>query len=216
MLRFGFNKPAGSTYNLLCLGAHCDDIEIGCGGTVLKILQTYEKVAVRWVVFSSGERRREEARKSAEAFLSGAKSTEIVIQDFRNSYFPYIAADIKEWFEGLKKQFSPDIVLTHYRDDLHQDHRVINELSWNSFRNHLILEYEIPKYDGDLGAPNTFVDLDRSIVDRKIQLLLECFTSQKDKHWFDAETFRSIMRLRGMESASNYAEAFYARKAILL
>ncbi len=215
MLRLGFDKPAGSTYNLLCLGAHSDDIEIGCGGTVLKLLQRYENVAVQWVVFSAEGSRREEARRSAEAFLARAKSKEIIIQDFRNSFFPYIGAEIKEWFEGLKRRFLPDIVLTHYGGDFHQDHRVVSELTWNSFRNHFILEYEIPKYDGDLGSPNVFVDLDRSTVDQKIDHILECFESQRSKHWFDRETFVSLMRLRGMESCSKYAEAFYVRKALL-
>lgn len=215
MLRLAFDKPAGGTYNLLCLGAHSDDIEIGCGATVLKLLQAYDNIAVRWVVFSSGERRRAEAIRSANAFLANASSVDIIIEDFRNSFFPYIAADIKSRFEDLKRDYSPDVILTHYRGDLHQDHRVISELTWNSFRDHFILEYEIPKYDGDLGTPNVFVDADAATADRKVELILECFESQRDKHWFDRETFLSLMRLRGIESAGRYAEGFYLRKAVL-
>jgi LmbE family N-acetylglucosaminyl deacetylase len=217
MLGLELALPRASALRLLCLGAHCDDIEIGCGGTVLKLLDAYKEVTVQWVVFSSDERRAEEARRSAEAFLRGVKSTRIIIRDFKNSFFPFIGSSIKEEFEQLKRQFVPDLNFTHYRNDLHQDHRVISELTWNTFRDHLILEYEIPKYDGDLGSPNTFVHLDGRLCEKKIMHILENFKSQSEKHWFEREVFLSLMRLRGVESASpgRYAEAFYSRKSVL-
>jgi len=202
---------------LLCLGAHCDDIEIGCGGTVLRLGEHYPDLRVHWVVLSSSATRAAEARRSAERFLQPLRHREVVIKEFRNSYFPFVGAEIKEFFEELKVQVAPDLVLTHTRNDLHQDHRLTCELTWNTFRDHLILEYEIPKYDGDLGAPNAFVPLDPQHYNGKVEHLLECYPSQRDKHWFTRETFLALMRLRGMESnaPSGYAEAFYCRKAVL-
>jgi len=202
---------------LLCLGAHCDDIEIGCGGTVLQLAEHYPELRVHWVVLSSSPERAAEARRSAERFLQRVRNPEVVIKEFRNSFFPFVGAQIKEFFEDLKRQVTPDLVLTHTRHDLHQDHRLTCELTRNTFRDNLILEYEIPKYDGDLGAPNTFVPLSPEHYNGKIETLLECFPSQRDKHWFTRETFLALMRLRGMESnaASGYAEAFYSHKAVL-
>lgn len=203
--------------NVVCLGAHCDDIEIGCGGTILKLIEQYKRLSVHWIVFSSDEVRAEEARQSAEMFLRPVESRSIAIKKFPNSFFPYVGTDIKTDFERLKQEVSPDVIFTHYRNDLHQDHRTISELTWNTFRNHLILEYEIPKYDGDIGSPNSFVHLDEIIVRKKIFFIMESFRSQRGKHWFDEETFSSMLRLRGMESASpvKYAEAFYSRKVVL-
>jgi LmbE family N-acetylglucosaminyl deacetylase len=217
MLSLPLRKESDEPLKILCLGSHCDDIEIGCGGTILKLLETYKKASVYWVVFSSDEVRAEEAKRSAGIFLKGADSKSVVIKNFRNSFFPYVGAEIKTYFEQLKRDFSPDVVFTHYRNDLHQDHRVISELTWNSFRNHLVLEYEIPKFDGDLGSPNSFVHLDASIAKTKVDTILKCFHSQSDKAWFDEETFMALLRLRGMESnsAAKYAEAFYSRKMIL-
>jgi len=202
---------------LLCLGAHCDDIEIGCGGTILKLAAARRRIEVHWVVFSSDGQRKQEASKSAEAFLEDAPKRNVIIHGLRDGFFPYIAADLKERFEQLKAEFSPDLILTHYRHDLHQDHRLVSELTWNAFRNHLILEYEIPKYDGDFGAPNLFVPLDESICRRKIDAILDAYQSQREKHWFSRELFSSILRLRGMEAnaCSGYAEAFYCRKAVI-
>jgi LmbE family N-acetylglucosaminyl deacetylase len=201
---------------LLCLGAHCDDIEIGCGGTVLKLVATRRQIEVHWVVFSSGERREQEALKSAERFLCDVTKT-VTIHELRDGFFPYIGADLKERFEQLKAEFSPDLILTHYRHDLHQDHRLVSDLTWNTFRNHLILEYEIPKYDGDFGSPNFFVPLDESTCRRKIDAILDAYQSQKEKHWFSRDLFFAILRLRGMEAiaCSGYAEGFYCRKAVL-
>ena len=157
MLNISLCKPSGSAYRVLCLGAHSDDIEIGCGGTVLSLLERCDNVIVRWVVFSSNEERTREARDSADVFLESARGKEVVVKNYRDGFFPFLGGQIKEEFEALKGEFSPDLVLTHYRDDRHQDHRLISDLTWNTFRNHLILEYEIPKYDGDLGSPNFFV-----------------------------------------------------------
>jgi LmbE family N-acetylglucosaminyl deacetylase len=217
MLNLPLHKDKDARLKVLCLGAHCDDIEIGCGGSILKLLEQYRRASVYWVVFSSDERRAEEARKSANMFLERAESKTVVIKKFTNSFFPYVGMDIKIYFERLKQDISPDLVLTHYQKDLHQDHRVISELTWNSFRNHLVLEYEIPKYDGDLGSPNSFVHLDKSTAQKKVSLIMESFLSQRDKPWFDEETFMAILRIRGVESNSpeRYAEAFYSRKLVL-
>ena len=217
MVSLGFSHSSQPMRQVLCLGAHSDDIEIGCGGTILKLTQMYPELVVHWIVFSSTPERRVEAIASAEAFLSGTCDHSITVYDFRDGYFPYVGAQIKDIFEALKQQLSPDLVFTHYRHDRHQDHRVISDLTWNTFRNHLILEYEIPKYDGDLGAPSVYVQLEKSTCDRKISNLLVCFGSQGNKHWFTAETFLSILRLRGVEAraVSGYAEAFYAHKIVL-
>ena len=217
MLSLDFHKQRDGQVQILCLGAHCDDIEIGCGGTILKLLQQYKRTSVHWVVFSSDEQRGEEAHESANTFLRQAESKNIVIKTFTTSFFPYVGTDIKLYFERLKQEVSPDVIFTHYRNDLHQDHRVISELTWNSFRDHLILEYEIPKYDGDFGSPNSFVHLDESIVQKKIGFIMESFHSQKGKHWFDKEMFSAVLRVRGMESCSpaKYAEGFYCRKMVL-
>ena len=217
MLNLSFSRPAGSTYRVLCLGAHSDDIEIGCGGTVLALLDYYDNVDVRWVVFSANEERAHEARNSAVAFLARARAKEIVVKNFRDGFFPFLGGPIKDEFEALKHDFNPDLVLTHFRDDRHQDHRLISDLTWNTFRNHLILEYEIPKYDGDFGQPNFFVPLKESVCARKIRHILDSFRSQQRKQWFDEQTFLAILRLRGMEanSPTRFAEAFYCRKAVL-
>jgi LmbE family N-acetylglucosaminyl deacetylase len=216
MLRLQFLKPADSSYRILCLGAHSDDIEIGCGGTILTLLELYPHAECYWVVFSANQQRACEARNSANSFLKHARAKHIVIQDFRESFFPYVGAAIKEYFEALKHAFSPDLILTHYRSDLHQDHRLISELTWNTFRNHLILEYEIPKYEGELGSPNLFVPLVEPVYRKKLQYILDSFQSQHHRSWFDPETFLAILRLRGVEcnAPSKYAEAFFCRKMI--
>lgn len=200
---------------ILCLGAHCDDIEIGAGGTLLKLFDEYTIEQVTWIVFSSNDIRKKEATKSAMFFLSHAASKKIIIKNFRDGFFPYHGGEIKEYFEKLNTENSPDIIFTHYRDDRHQDHRLISDLTWNTWRNHFILEYEIPKYDGDLGIPNFYVELDEKYIKKRNQILLETFESQNSKHWFDEEKLSALPRLRGIESAKKFAEAFYARKLIL-
>ena len=203
---------------VLCLGAHSDDIEIGCGGMILQWLYSHKNLEVVWVVFSSGGSEREkEARASAALFLEQAKKKEVMIKDFRDGFFPFDGTNIKTVFEDELKKTSPDVILTHNRKDAHQDHRQIAELTWNTFRDHLILEYEVPKYDGDMGQPNVFVPLDEEASKRKVSYLMEAFQSQRSKHWFQEDTFFSLMRLRGMEcnAPSGHAEAFYCHKLVL-
>jgi LmbE family N-acetylglucosaminyl deacetylase len=217
VLSLTFDTGATPLRRVLCLGAHCDDIEIGCSGTILKLLSRHRSLAFQWVVFSSDEKRKNEAVTSAEIILRGASSKTISIKAFKESFFPYVGAEIKDDFEQLKRNFSPDLIFTHYRNDLHQDHRVISELTWNTFRDHFILEYEIPKYDGDLGTPNFFSPILENTCNEKVKTILDSFSTQSDKQWFSAETFYALMRLRGIEcnAPSGYAEAFYCRKAII-
>lgn len=204
-------------YRVLWLGSHADDIEIGCGGTVLKLIDDYQgKIIARWVVLSATAERASEAKRSAEAFLRGATETTVVIENFPDSFFPYSGGEVKRYVHQLSRDFSPDLVFTHYRNDLHQDHRLIAELTWNAFRDHWILEYEIPKYDADLGAPNVFVPLSEALCSAKINYLLEHFQSQSQRKWFTGETFAALHRLRGIEcnSPTGYAEAFHCRKIV--
>lgn len=201
---------------VLCLGAHSDDIEIGCGGTILKLTEENPSLEVMWVVFSAEDARHAEAKASARAFLKKAGKAQVVVKDFRGSFFPFQGEQIKSFFETMKP-FQPDVVFTHYRDDRHQDHRVLSDLAWNTFRSHVILEYEIPKYDGDYGSPNFFVPVSKAHLARKSKLLLTHFKSQANKHWFTDELFMATPRIRGMEcnSPTRYAEAFYSRKMLL-
>jgi len=202
---------------VLAVGAHPDDIEIGCGATLLKIIDEVPKTELYWVVFSGNERRQKEATESANNFLAKVKTKKVITKDFRESYFPYIGEKIKDYFEELEDDFRPDIIFTHYVNDAHQDHRLISSLTMNTFRDNLILEYEIPKYDGDLSMPNVYSHVNNFIAKRKISLIMNGFSSQKEKKWFNEETFRAILTLRGIESNSptRYAEAFYCRKIII-
>jgi LmbE family N-acetylglucosaminyl deacetylase len=217
MLGFHLASARTRAIRILCVGAHSDDIEIGCGGTMLRLLSEHDRAEVHWVVMGSSGERDAEARASAERFLAKAKTKEIIVKNFRNGFFPYVGDEIKEFFEKLKMQISPDVTFTHYRNDLHQDHRIISDLTWNTYRNHLILEYEIVKYDGDIGNPNFFVPLDEAVCHQKIGHIMDCFTTQRDKDWFTADAFLALMRLRGVESkaATKYAEGFYCRKVVL-
>jgi LmbE family N-acetylglucosaminyl deacetylase len=212
MIEFRFDQVK----NVLCLGAHADDIEIGCGGTLLKLIRDHQALNIWWIVFSAEGRRSREARSSARAFLAGATRAKVVVKQFRGSFFPFQGGQIKQYFEEIKTAFQPDVIFTHYRDDRHQDHRLLSDLAWNTFRNHLILEYEIPKYDGDLGIPNFFVRLDETLCRQKVENLCAFFQTQANKHWFSQDTFLSLMRLRGVECASptQYAEAFFCRKFV--
>jgi LmbE family N-acetylglucosaminyl deacetylase len=202
--------------SILCVGAHSDDIEIGCGGTILKLVGANPDLKVHWAVLSAEGDRAEEARTSAERFLDQAPNHEVEVASFRERYFPY-QSQLKEFFDDLGTRVHPNLVLTHHGGDAHQDHRVVAELTWNTFRDHLILEYEIPKYDGDLGRPNVFVELDEDLAGRKVQAILHGFPSQAEHFWFSEETFMGLLRLRGVEarSASGLAEGFYARKLVL-
>lgn len=208
--------PHSEPLKILCLGSHSDDIEIGCGGTILRLLSRDTNLEVFWIVFSSSKEREQEARNSANLFLTQVKRSEIIIQHFRDGFFPFDGSEIKNFFEGLKR-ISPDIIFTHARKDAHQDHRLISELTWNTFRDHFILEYEIPKYDGDLGQPNVFVPLEQEIYEKKVRYIVNTFATQRGKKWFERETFLALMRLRGMECVahSGYAEAFYCHKLVL-
>jgi LmbE family N-acetylglucosaminyl deacetylase len=214
MLSLDLLGAAPGIARVLAIGCHPDDIEIGCGGTLLAIAQGNPDLQVTWVVLTADDVRAAEARASASAFLEGVGSADVRILGHRECFLPYDGAEVKASFEELKA-VAPDLILTHTRSDLHQDHRLACELTWNTFRDHLILEYEIPKYDGDLGAPNVFVPLDEGVVAAKLRLLLEHFPSQSARHWFDDELFRGLMRIRGMESATRYAEAFTCRKLLL-
>ena len=206
----------GERLSVLCLGAHSDDIEIGAGGTILGWIAAGVQLDVHWCVLSAAGPRAGEARDSAAAFLAGADRQKVELAEFKDGFFPY-GGEVKAWIEGLKSRVQPDVVLTHRRDDAHQDHREVCALTWNSFRDHLILEYEIPKWDGDIGQPNLYVPVEAAVLERKIALLHKHFGTQRSKDWFDAETFRGLARLRGLEcrSASGYAEAFFVRKAKL-
>jgi LmbE family N-acetylglucosaminyl deacetylase len=202
---------------VLCLGAHPDDIEIGCGGTILDLVARRPSLEVHWVVLSGDAQRREEAIQSGERFLEGAAQKQVLVEKFRDSFFPYEGPAIKEYFHGLRQQLDPDVIFTHRREDMHQDHRLVAELTWNAFRNHLILEYEIPKYEGDLGTPNVFSALAEETCFAKIDMLVDCFPSQHARPWFSRETFWALLRLRGLEcqSPSGCAEGLYCRKAVL-
>ena len=217
MLDLKLNLPRGRAPRFLFLGAHCDDIEIGCGGTVMELLHTYPKAHIDWVVLSSEGPRAQEAQRAAKLLLRTAKSVTLHIKDFRGAYFPSEAPAIKDFFETLKKSTAPDVIFTHQGTDLHQDHRIVAELTWNTFRNHFILEYEIPKYDGGLGSPSVFVPVSTATVRKKVDLLMKVFATQLSKSWFTPETFQGLMRLRGIEcnAPSGYAEAFYSRKLVL-
>lgn len=216
MIPLVLQGSAETPIRILCLGAHSDDIEIGCGGTLLQLAASTH-VEVRWVVLSGDDRRADEARCAASLFLADVSNVEVTVQRFRDGFFPYIGGEVKEFFEELKREESPDLIFTHHRDDLHQDHRLVAELTWNTFRDHVILEYEIPKYDGGLGSPNCFVPISDEIRSRKIAYLMRAFGSQRDKRWFTDATFSGLMRIRGVECASpaGYAEAFFARKLVL-
>jgi len=217
MLPITLGPDAHAPLSILCVGAHCDDIEIGCGGTILRLLAEHPGSSVYWLVLAGNPRRAAEARAAATGFLAGAGRSTVDIQSFRESYFPYVGAEIKDYFETLSKVTQPDLIFTHYHLDRHQDHRVVCELTWNTFRNHLIAEYEIPKYEGDLDRPNTYVALTRAHADRKVDLLMEHFPSQASRHWFKAETFHALMTVRGNEAvaAEGRAEAFHLRKLVV-
>ena len=217
MIKIEFTYPEDRPFKILCLGAHSDDIEIGCGGTILKLLAGKRPIEVCWVVLGARGRRLKEAQKSATQFLAGAVQKKIVVKGFKDSFFPYHGVKIKEYFERVKKEFSPDVIFTHSREDLHQDHRLVSDLTWNTFRDHLILEYEIIKYDGDLGAPNLFSHLSDEIARKKVNYILEVFKTQDDRAWFSEDSFFAIMRIRGIESNApeKFAEGFYCRKAVM-
>jgi len=216
MIEISLGQKKDGPLKVLCLGAHSDDIEIGCGGTILRLIEEYPSVKFHWVVFSAIGCRKAEAEQAAKSF-AGSHLERLLLNEFRDGFMPYIGADVKAVFEELKRDISPDLIFTHQPHDAHQDHRLISELTWNTFRNHLIFEYEIPKYDGDTGRPSIFVPLATEMCKTKVRYIMDSFESQRDKNWFDESTFHGLMRLRGMEcnATSRYAEAFYCRKLVL-
>lgn len=216
MLKFEFSEVS-SPCRILTIGCHADDIEIGCGGTILRLIETLPSVEVCWVVLSARGDRAEEARRSADAFLEGVGRREVIVRDHRDGFLPYDGGEVKQFFENLKPRISPDLIFTHYLEDRHQDHRLAAELTWNTFRDHCILEYEIPKYDGDFGSPNVFVHLTERVAEAKVERLLEFFQSQRERRWFTEDLFLGVLRIRGMESNSptRFAEGFYGRKVVV-
>ncbi len=217
MLGLSLAHPDGAPPRLLAVGAHADDIEIGCGATILRLVAEHPGLSVDWLVLSGHGDRAGEAADSAAAFLAGAGATRVMVEGFRDGFFPYDGGAVKERFERLKAEVAPDLVLTHRLEDRHQDHRLVAELTWNTFRDHLILEYEIPKYEGDLGRPNLYVPVGHEHGERKVELLRKCFPSQAGRSWFSDDTFWATLRLRGIEcnAPGRYAEAFQARKLVL-
>lgn len=216
LIRLSLDGGVRQQRTILCIGAHADDIEIGCGGTLLLLRESFPDLKFHWMVFTASGLRANEASKGAQLFAEGCQK-EVILKSYRDGFLPYLGAEVKDCFEDVKSKIEPDIIFTHWGGDAHQDHRLLSELTWNTFRNHMILEYEIPKYDGDLGRPNVFVPLDSGTCEKKMDYLFTAFASQGDKKWFSRETFMGLMRIRGMESnaPSGYAEAFYARKVIL-
>jgi LmbE family N-acetylglucosaminyl deacetylase len=216
VLRLELPRRKGAPLRVLCLGAHSDDIEIGCGGTLLR-LAGEQPLHLEWIVFSGNPVRAREARQSARLFSKAARSSRVATKKFRDGFFPSQTVRIKEEFERLKRRPSPDLIFTPWRGDSHQDHRLLGELCWNTFRDHLILEYEIPKYDGDLGSPNLYVPLSERTCREKLANLRKAFPSQAGNQWFSDDTFWALLRLRGVESNSptRFAEAFYCRKVAL-
>lgn len=217
MLNVSLGLNHAKPLRVLCLGCHSDDIEIGCGGTILRLAEMYSSITFHWVVFSASGVREAEARTAAKLFGGAASIDGPHFSAFRDGFMPFVGAEVKDVFENLKASPAPDLVLTHCRKDAHQDHRMISELTWNTFRDHMVLEYEIPKYDGDMGQPNFFVPVSADLATKKVEYLMKSFGSQRGKRWFEESTFMALMRLRGMEcnSSSGYAEAFYSRKIVL-
>jgi LmbE family N-acetylglucosaminyl deacetylase len=216
MMHLNLGEGALGGLKILCLGSHSDDIEIGCGGTILRLADQYPGCEFHWVVFNAIEVREAEAQRAAQLF-AGSRLKGPLLKTFRDGFMPYVGSEVKAVFEKDLKQLSPDLIFTHNANDAHQDHRLISELTWNTFRDHFILEYEIPKYDGDMGRPSVFVPLEAEVCQRKVRYIMEAFQSQHYKRWFQPDAFLSLMRLRGMEcnAASGYAEAFYCRKLVM-
>jgi len=215
MIHFQFNWKEKAP-KILLLGAHADDIEIGCGGTIYNLVSKYNNAEIYWVVFSGNEIRHKEAINSANSYIGNTLKKKIILTDFKENNFPYQGEKIKKYLSNITTKFEPDLIFTPYHKDLHQDHRTISELTLNAFRNHMILEYEIPKYDGDIGNPQLFCTLSQKALDFKVMSLFKYFESQSNKSWFTEDTFRAISRIRGIESKSNsgFAEAFYCRKIV--
>ncbi len=214
----GLTLPSGGEpRRVLCIGAHCDDIEIGCAGALLQLQKSAGKLVIDWVVLTGEEKRRAEATAAMQLLVEPPYRGELLFGGLPDSRLPSVYGELKEFFVAVQKRFQPDIVFCHQRHDAHQDHRLVNEMVWGAFRNHLILEYEIVKWDGDFGAPNVYVPLDRDVLDRKVDVLMKTYGTQRSKDWFTPDTFLAVSRIRGVEcrAPSGHAEAFIARKVIL-
>lgn len=212
MLNLDFDLPPHGT--VFCFGAHCDDIEIGCSATLVELAKHAPGLNFVWTVFSGDATRESETRAAAAMLLGKRARIDVQVHRFRGSYLPESWSSIKDVFESLKQQLSPDLIFTHALHDRHQDHRIVSELTWNTFRDHSVLEYEIPKYEGDLTQPNFLVPIPASTLAEKLDMLSSCFASQRERAWFDSDVFRGLMRIRGIEcnAASGFAEGFHARK----
>jgi LmbE family N-acetylglucosaminyl deacetylase len=202
--------------DVLCIGAHCDDIEIGCGGTLLALQQRHARLRVHWLILSSEPARRAEALRSAHAFVRPAARGEVRVHDLPDGHLPAHYAQVKALFADLRRAVEPDCVLSHHGADRHQDHALLSEVTWQTFRDHIIWEYEIPKYDGDLVTPNVYVPLPAELAQRKVDTIIKVFASQRGKPWFRRENLLALMHLRGLEcrADSGFAEAFHGRKLV--
>lgn len=216
----GLSVPSsvdGRPFRILCIGAHCDDIEIGCGGTLLHMQASGQKPIIDWIVLTGEEARQTESRSAMELLVNPTCRGDLLFGGFPDSRLPTVYGAVKEFFSSLRGRPRPDMIFCHYRDDAHQDHRLVSEVVWGAYRDHLVLEYEIVKWDGDLGRPNAYVPLEREILDRKLEVLMGVYGSQRGKDWFTEDTFLAMSRLRGVEcrSPSGHAEAFHVRKFVL-
>lgn len=208
--------PTDRALRVVALGAHADDIEIGAGGLIQRLVADTPSLSIRWLVASATPERRREAEKASSRLVGSVSDCTLDIGDLRDGFLPFLGPAPKEWLIR-HAGFEPDIVICPRGEDLHQDHRLVGQLAWQVFRSSLIFEYEIPKYEGDLGRPNVYVVLDRATAERKVATILEAFPSQRSRRWFEPETFWALLRLRGIEAASptGFAEAFHASKIVL-
>jgi LmbE family N-acetylglucosaminyl deacetylase len=216
MLALTLAPPSARQLDILCIGAHCDDIEIGCGGTILSLQRQYPRCKIHWLVLTSVPTRRQEAMTAVRKFIRPSARGEVRIGTLPDGYLPAHFSEVKTQFEDLKRAIHPDLILTHHELDRHQDHSLISQITWQTFRDHMIWEYEIPKYDGDLLTPNMYVPLVSAVAARKVAMIVRTFSSQETKSWFSAENLLAAMRIRGLESRSpsGFAEAFHCRKLV--
>jgi LmbE family N-acetylglucosaminyl deacetylase len=199
---------------VVALAAHPDDLEIAAGGLLLTLAAAAPGVRVHYVLFTGSPDRQQEARAAGPAFLPGAQLS-MATHDLPDGRLPAYWGGAKEIAEEAARELPAELVLAPARDDAHQDHRTVAELATTAFRDALVLHYEIPKWDGDVGRPNLYLPLAEPTARRKVELLHTCFPSQKDRDWWDDEVFLSLARLRGMECRARYAEAFVCHKAAL-
>jgi len=217
VLALTLGSPRNRRLEILCIGAHCDDIEIGCGGSLLALQKQYPQCRIHWLVLTSIPSRRQEAMTAMKKLVRVAARGNVRICELQDGFLPACFADAKTQFEAMKRLVDPDLIFTHHEFDRHQDHNLASEMTWQTFRDHMIWEYEIPKYDGDLVTPNLYVPLNASLAVRKVNVIVRTFRSQGMKSWFSAENLLAAMRIRGLESraSSGFAEAFHCRKLVM-